>query len=101
MLVLKKQVTDSKYEILDTNDGVVEVATVSELNYYVKDLGIEIQGVKVNDYSGLILVPQFEHTMKETKLKVFKGVDMHVENGELVNFTYTDSFADTNLIVSK
>lgn len=47
MLILKKQLTTTKYEVLDTDDNSVEVATTQELYHCVKDLGIQIQGVSI------------------------------------------------------
>lgn len=45
MLILKKQLTEIKYEVLDTDDNVVEIDTRDNLIRYVKDLGLKIQGV--------------------------------------------------------
>lgn len=39
MLILKKQLTELKYEVLDTDDGITEIATIYELTNYVKNLG--------------------------------------------------------------
>lgn len=100
MLVLKKQLTTTKYEVLDTDDNSVEVATTQELYHCVKDLGMQIQGVSITGNNAILFKPQFDYSVKETKFKVFKGIDMHVENGELVKFTYTEDLRDTTLKLS-
>ena len=100
MLVLKKQLTTTKYEVLDTDDNSVEVATTQELYHCVKDLGMQIQGVSITGNNAILFKQQFDYSIKETKFKVFKGIDMHVENGELVKFTYTEDLRDTTLKLS-
>lgn len=100
MLVLKKQITDSKYEVLDTDDDVTEVATVQDLTHCVRDLGLTIQGVEITEKGYVLLKPQFDYSVKETKFKVLKGIDMHVENGELVKFSYNRGLQDTAIKLS-
>lgn len=100
MLILKKQLTELKYEVLDTDDGVTEIATTYELTDYVKNLGLEIQGVVINADGYAFFHPQFDYSIKETKFKILKGIDIHVENGELVNLTYNENLQDTTIKLS-
>lgn len=90
MLVLKKQVSSRSYEVLDTDDNSIEIATTNELWDCAKKLGIEIQGMSISKDGGLILQPQYDKSIKEVKLSFLQGVDMHVENGELLWFRFTD-----------
>ena len=100
MLILKKQLTEIKYEVLDTDDDVVEIATRDNLIRYVKDLGLKIQGVDIDAKGYVTFNPQYNYSIKETKFKVLKGIDIHVENGELVNLTYNESLQDTTIKLS-
>lgn len=100
MLILKKQLTELKYEVLDTDDGITEIATIYELTDYVKDLGLKIQGVNIDVNGYVTFNPQYNYSIKETKFKVLKGIDIHVENGELVNLTYNESLQDTTIKLS-
>lgn len=100
MLILKKQLTELKYEVLDTDDGITEIATIYELTDYVKNLGLEIQGVVINADGYVFFHPQFDYSIKETKFKILKGIDIHVENGELVNLTYNENLQDTTIKLS-
>ena len=100
MLILKKQLTELKYEVLDTDDGVIEIATLTDLKHCVKDLGLEIQGAVIDGQGYMSLKPQFDYSVKETKFKVLKGIDMHVENGELVKFTYNKGLQNTTIKLS-
>lgn len=100
MLILKKQLTEIKYEVLDTDDNVVEVDTRDNLIRYVKDLGLKIQGVDVDAKGYVTFNPQYNYSIKETKFKILRGVDIHVENGELVNLSYNESLQDTTIKLS-
>lgn len=100
MLILKKQLTEIKYEVLDTDDNVVEVDTRDNLIRYVKDLGLKIQGVDVDARGYVTFNPQYNYSIKETKFKILRGVDIHVENGELVNLSYNESLQDTTIKLS-
>lgn len=100
MLILKKQLTELKYEVLDTDDGITEIATIYELTDYVKNLRLEIQGVVINADGYVFFHPQFDYSIKETKFKILKGIDIHVENGELVNLTYNENLQDTTIKLS-
>lgn len=100
MLILKKQLTELKYEVLDTDDGITEIATTYELTDYVKNLGLKIQGVVINADDYVFFHPQFDYSIKETKCKILKGIDIHVENGELVNLTYNENLQDTTIKLS-
>lgn len=100
MLILKKQLTEIKYEVLDTDDNVVEIDTRDNLIRYVKDLGLKIQGVDVDAKGYVTFNPQYNYSIKETKFKILRGVDIHVENGELVNLSYNESLQDTTIKLS-
>ena len=100
MLILKKQLTEIKYEVLDTDDNVVEVDTRDNLIRYVKDLGLKIQGVDVDAKGYVTFNPQYNYSIKETKFKILRGIDIHVENGELVNLSYNESLQDTTIKLS-
>lgn len=100
MLILKKQLTELKYEVLDTDDGITEIATIYELTDYVKDLGLKIQGVDIDVNGYVTFNPQYNYSIKETKFKVLKGIDIHVENGELINLTYNENLQDTTIKLS-
>mgnify|MGYP004554528939 FL=1 len=100
MLILKKQLTEIKYEVLDTDDDVVEIDTRDNLIRYVKDLGLKIQGVDVDAKGYVTFNPQYNYSIKETKFKILRGIDIHVENGELVNLTYNESLQDTTIKLS-
>ena len=100
MLILKKQLTEIKYEVLDTDDNVVEIDTRDNLIRYVKDLGLKIRGVDVDAKGYVTFNPQYNYSIKETKFKILRGVDIHVENGELVNLSYNESLQDTTIKLS-
>ena len=100
MLILKKQLTEIKYEVLDTDDNVVEIDTRDNLIRYVKDLGLKIQGVDVDAKGYVTFNPQYNYSIKETKFKILRGIDIHVENGELVNLSYNESLQDTTIKLS-
>lgn len=100
MLILKKQLTKIKYEVLDTDDNVVEIDTGDNLIRYVKDLGLKIQGVDVDAKGYVTFNPQYNYSIKETKFKILRGIDIHVENGELVNLSYNESLQDTTIKLS-
>lgn len=100
MLILKKQLTEVKYEVLDTDDNSIEIATKNELEDYIKNLGLKIQGVVINAHGYASFHPQFDYSVKETKFKILKGIDIHVENGELVNLTYNENLKDTTIKLS-
>lgn len=100
MLILKKQLTELKYEVLDTDDDVVEIDTRDNLIRYVKDLGLKIQGVDVDAKGYVTFNPQYNYSIKETKFKILRGIDIHVENGELVNLSYNESLQDTTIKLS-
>lgn len=44
MLILRNKLTKEKWEVLDTDDNTIEVATEKELIHYVQDLGIIFKG---------------------------------------------------------
>lgn len=100
MLILKKQLTEIKYEVLDTDDDVVEIDTRDNLIRYVKDLGLKIQGVDIDAKGYVTFNPQYNYSIKETKFKILRGIDIHVENGELVNLSYNESLQDTTIKLS-
>lgn len=85
MLYISRQLTRNNYMVMDTDDGVEEVATASELLEYVKS-GLDIKGVV---YNKLKTGQQFyikvytEATSSSSKLKFMYGINM-TGNGDIL-----------------
>lgn len=100
MLILRNKLTKEKWEVLDTDDNTVEVATEKELIHYVQDLGINIQGVVAPRGENPVFIPQFNYSVKETKLHIRRGIKLHVENGILRYFELSQNLGDITINLS-
>lgn len=100
MLILRNKLTKEKWEVLDTDDNTIEVATEKDLAYYVEYLGLEIQGVVIPKGGKPVFTPQLEYSVKETKLNIRRCIKLHTENGVLKHFDYDKNSGNITINLS-
>lgn len=100
MLILRNKLTKEKWEVLDTDDNTIEVATEKDLAYYVEYLGLTIQGVVIPKGGKPVFTPQLEYSVKETKLNIRRGIKLHAENGVLKHFDYDKNSGNITINLS-
>lgn len=100
MLILRNKLTKEKWEVLDTDDNTIEVATEKDLAYCVEYLGLSIQGVVIKKGEKPVFTPQLEYSAKETKLNIRRGIKLHAENGVLKHFEYGKNLGDITINLS-
>lgn len=95
MLYVSRYVGQTKYGVVDTDDGVETVVTYQDLTEYVLNNGLDIKGVTIGytvrkrrrvPYLSSVKVYQNGSflTAKQAKAKTLKGVDVIVNNGQIV-----------------
>ena len=103
MLYISKCRGKSKYEVIDTDDGVAEVVTYGQVVDAVRS-GVDIKGVKCFIKDGVPYIQEvkvYQHqdsmTVRQTKAKVLAGVDIKLHNGEITSFNWVDSIVQPNV----
>ena len=98
MLYISRFVGQSKYGVVDTDDGSETVVTYKELCEYALDLGMHIEGVNVVTETvrgrarlairGISAVQDVATVSNsQTKLKILRGIDIKTYNGKIVSMT--------------
>lgn len=97
MLYISKQLTKSKFMVMDTDDGIEQPASREELYDYVMHKGLDIKGVDYikdstsGEYNLSIEPYMIESNSKLSKQAVLNGVVMTVTNGCLTRLSFNNS----------
>lgn len=94
MLYVSRYVGQTKYGVVDTDDGVETVVTYQDLTEYVINNGLDIKGVTIGytvrkrrrvPYLSSVKVYQNDSflTGKQAKTKTLRGVDIISNNGQI------------------
>lgn len=69
------------YQVLDTNDGVVESYTIEQLQYIIEKTGIEIEGLISFSFKDSNIVLAFDEILYENPyflVGLYRGTDLYV-----------------------
>lgn len=95
MLYVSRMVDRSHVCVTDSDDGVEDVLTASELIKYTRDLGLDIKGVSVfrgkggrYKVSASVYQPMETVSTTQTKHKVLSGVDVKVSGSTITSIQW-------------
>lgn len=98
MFYISKRYNLSQFGVVDTDDGKEDIMTRDEIEYACIKLGIHIEGVTLRTHSKYkdvvhieridVYVPPENRTVKETKLRTVKGVDIKTVDGQIVSIDW-------------
>lgn len=106
MLYISRSIGRNRYGVMDTDDGVEQVVTRSELSKYVLDDGLNIVGCELVDYGNgmwYVLATPYspEVDASRSKMNVLKGIDYNVTDGVLISMNLKKCRVDTTIRLSE
>lgn len=100
MLYISRIVTRSTYGVIDTDDNVETIASYNELKHFVKDLGIDIDGVTINGTYLKIEVANHSNSSKIAKLAMMTGVVLSVVDDTLTSISFNHNVKSCTIRLS-
>lgn len=95
MFYISRRIGANRYGVVDTEDGHEDVMTYAELDDAVCRLCIEIAGVQIKKWNGVLkieridpYIPKSGVTKAQAKLATLSAVDIKVNNGVIVSFEW-------------
>lgn len=95
MFYISRRIGTSRFVVVDTDDGHEDIMTYSGLEHAVCKLGIEITGVQIKMWNGTLKIDRIEPytpkssvTKAQAKLATLSGIDIKVNNGQIVSFKW-------------
>lgn len=101
MLYVSRKIGVTKVGVVDTDDNVETILTLTELQRVTCELGLHVEGVTTMDRFDLrdgsskcihrvnVYVPPENVTTSQTKLKVLLGVEVKVNNNRIVSVSWS------------